>query len=319
MLLNYVKTAVLLAILSVILVTMGYVVGGESGALIALVVALGMNVFSYWNSDKMVLRLQNAQEVDAQSGGQFYEIVRGLAAKAGLPMPRVYIMRNPQPNAFATGRNPEHAAVVASTGLLELLTPEEVTGVISHELAHVKSRDTLIMTVAATIGGAISLLANYLQFAWLFGGRRNNNLGVLGTLAAILLFPFAAMLVQMAISRSREYQADRLGAEISGHPLWLASALEKISEAVKRIPNPDASRVPAMAHLFIINPLSGRATDSLFSTHPSTQNRIAELVKLAAEMGQTSAQGSFLPGAARAMLQQGGGPGPMDSGGRPWG
>lgn len=282
--LNYLKTAFLLAVLTGIFVALGGFVGGEQGLGIAFLIALVMNGFAYWKSDTLILRMFKAVEVDAQSGGQFYELVADLAHRAELPMPRVYVMPSPQPNAFATGRNPKHAAVCASTGLLDLLTPQEVAGVIAHELAHVKSRDTLTMMIAATIGGAISMVANWLQISAIFGNR-NSNKSRLATFAAMLLAPFAATLVQMAISRSREYQADRMGAMICGNPAWLASALAKIHDAVRRIPNPTASNVPATAHLFIMNPLTGRGWDSLFATHPSTENRIAELQKLAAEMG----------------------------------
>jgi heat shock protein HtpX len=260
---------------------------------IAFFVALGMNAFSLWQSDKMVLRMYGAEEVDPRSGGEYYKIVRDLAARGGLPMPRVYVMHNPQPNAFATGRNPANAAVCASTGLLEMLSPDEVSGVMAHELAHVKNHDTLTMAVAATIGGAISMLAQYLQFGAIFGGNRDNNnaVGWLGTIVAIILAPLAAMLVQMAISRSREYQADRLGAMISGRPLSLASALTKIEGYARQIRNEPAEAAPATAHLFIINPLSGEGMDNLFSTHPNTENRIAELEKLAREMGVSSSGG----------------------------
>lgn len=283
---NYTKTALLLLLLTALFVAMGGFIGGQTGLVVAFVMALAMNGFAFWKSDKIVLRMQGAQEVDAGAGGELYGIVQDLAARAELPMPKVYIMHNPQPNAFATGRNPANAAVAASTGLLDLLSQEEVAGVMAHELAHIRSRDTLTMTVAATIGGAISMIAQWLQFSAIFGGNRNGNQhGRLATFAAMLAAPFAAMLIQMAISRSREYQADRLGAMICGNPAWLASALARIHEAVRRVPNPLAERIPAMAHLFIINPLTGRGMDSLFTTHPSTENRIAELEKLAAEMG----------------------------------
>ncbi len=282
---NFAKTALLLAVLTAIFAFMGGFVGGETGLIVAFVMALAMNGLAYWKSDKIVLRMQGAQEIDANSGGELFTIVGELAGRAGLPMPRVYIMHNPQPNAFATGRNPANAAVCASTGLLDMLSREEVAGVLAHELAHIKSRDTLTMTLAATIGGAISMLAQWLQVSMIFGGRSTNRHGKLATFAAMLIAPFAAMLVQMAISRSREYQADRLGAMICGNPAWLASALAKIHDAVRRIPNPTAQGAPAMAHLFIINPLTGRGMDSLFMTHPATENRIAELQKLAAEMG----------------------------------
>jgi heat shock protein HtpX len=288
---NFAKTGLLLAVLTGILVAMGGLVGGATGALIALVVAAAMNMFSLWQSDKLVLRMYGAEEVDEHSGGEFYAIVRDLAQRAGLPMPRVYIMNNPQPNAFATGRNPQNAAVCASTGLIEMLSPEEVAGVMAHELAHVKNYDTLTMAVAATIGGAVSMLAQFLQFGALFGGNRENNnpLGWIGVLVAIIVAPLAAMLVQMAVSRSREYQADRVGGLISGNPLSLASALRKIEHYARAIPNEQAEAAPGTAHLFIINPLTGQGMDNLFSTHPNTENRIAELEKLAAEMGVSAA------------------------------
>jgi heat shock protein HtpX len=285
---NYAKTGLLLAVLTGIFVAMGALIGGTTGMVIAFVIAAGMNMFSLWQSDKMVLRMYGAQEVDAQSGGEYYAIVRDLAARAELPMPRVYIMNNPQPNAFATGRNPQNAAVCASTGLLEALSPEEVAGVMAHELAHIKNYDTMTMAVAATIGGAISMLAQYLQFGALFGGNRNNNsVGWIGMLVAIIVAPMAAMLVQMAVSRSREYQADRMGGQICGNPRWLASALQKIEGFARGIRNEPAEAAPATAHLFIINPLTGEGMDNLFSTHPNTANRIAELEKLAGELGAT--------------------------------
>jgi heat shock protein HtpX len=285
---NYAKTGLLLAVLTGIFVAMGGIVGGQAGMVIAFVIAAGINLFSLWQSDTMVLRMYGAQEVDARSGGEYYRIVQGLAQRAGLPMPRVYVMDNPQPNAFATGRSPAHAAVCASTGLIEMLSAEELAGVLAHELSHIKNHDTLTMAVAATIGGAIAMLAQYLQFGALFGGNRNNNnSGWIAALIAMILAPFAAMLVQMAISRSREYQADRMGAMLCGDPLWLASALRKIEGYARQIRNEPAEAAPATAHLFIINPLSGEGMDNLFSTHPNTENRIAELEKLAVEMGAT--------------------------------
>lgn len=288
---NYIKTGVLLAALTAILVSLGALVGGETGLVIAFIMALGMNAFSLWNSDRVVLRMHGAEEVDERTAPEFYSLVRELADRAGLPMPKVYIMHSDQPNAFATGRNPSHAAVCASTGLLNRLDREEVAGVMAHELAHVSNRDTLIMTVAATVAGAITMFANMMQFSMLFGGRRNGEgggpLGIIGALAAIILAPLAAMLVQMAISRSREYEADRMGAHICGEPLWLASALQKIEYYARRIMNPAAEEAPTTAHMFIINPLSGQGMDNLFSTHPSTENRIAELQKLAATMGRS--------------------------------
>jgi heat shock protein HtpX len=245
-----------------------------------------MNFFAYWNADRMVLAMHRAREVDARSAPEFYALVRDLSARAGLPMPRVYVADNPQPNAFATGRNPEHAAVCATTGLLAMLDRDEIAAVMAHELGHVQNRDTLIMTVTATIAGAISMLAN---FAFFFGGARNDNngnpLGIVGVLVAALVAPLAALLVQMAISRTREYSADRAGAEISGAPRALASALAKIANAAHRVPNPTAEMNPATAHLFIINPLSGARMDNLFSTHPATENRIAALLAMAGEGG----------------------------------
>jgi heat shock protein HtpX len=318
--LNFAKTGLLLALLTAIFVAVGGLAGGQTGMVIAFIMALGMNAFSLWQSDKMVLKMYGAEEVDERSAPEYYNLVRELAARAELPMPRVYVLHNPQPNAFATGRNPQNAAVAASTGLLESLSREEVAGVMAHELAHIKNRDTLIMTVAATIGGAISMLAQYLQFSALFGGNRNNNgPGILATLATVLLAPFAAMLVQMAISRSREYQADRLGALICGNPLWLASALHKIAGAAQHIENPEAERAPATAHMFIINPLSGRGIDNFFSTHPNTENRIAELEALAQEMRVTDYRSSPTP----TVQSTSGGPwgGGGSRGGRsgPWG
>ena len=296
---NYTKTALLLAILTAIFVAMGSVIGGQTGLVVAFVIAMAMNGLSLWKSDQIVLRMNGAQEVDAQSAPEFYGIVQALAQRAELPMPRVYVMHNPQPNAFATGRSPTSAAVCASTGLIEALSREEVAGVMAHELAHIKSRDTLTMTVAATIGGAISMLAQWLQFSAIFGGGRRDGGSRIGMLFAMIAAPFAAMLVQMAISRSREYQADRLGAMIVGNPLWLASALQKINAMVRQIPNERVEQVPAMAPLFIVNPLTGRGMDNLFSTHPSTDNRVAELMKLAQEMGITGAAGA-MPAAGRS-------------------
>jgi heat shock protein HtpX len=285
---NYAKTAALLAALTAIFVAMGAAIGGQNGMVIAFVVALGMNLFSFWNSDKMVLKMFGAQEVDERTAPEYYGLVRDLARRAELPMPRVFVMQNPQPNAFATGRSPERGAVAATTGLLDMLSREEAAGVIAHELAHIKNRDTLTMTIAATIGGAISMLAQYLQFGALFGGHRDDRggVGMIGAILAMLVAPFAAMLVQMAISRSREYSADRMGALICGNPNWLSSALVKIENAARRIPNEAAEEVPAAAHMFIINPLNGHGMDNLFSTHPNTANRIAALEALAQEMSR---------------------------------
>lgn len=285
---NLVRTAMLLAVMTALFMAVGFAIGGRGGMMIAFVMAAGMNFFSYWNSDRMVLRMYRAQEVDERSAPEYYAIVRDLAENAGLPMPRVYVIDSPQPNAFATGRNPENAAVAASTGLLNALSYDEVAGVMAHELAHVQNRDTLTMTLTATLAGAISMLGN---FAFLFGGNRENNnnpLGFVGVLIAMIVAPMAAMLVQMAISRTREYSADRRGAEICGKPLALASALQKIAGAAHRIHNDDAERNPATAHMFIINPLSGERMDNLFSTHPNTENRIAALQQMAQEMSMGS-------------------------------
>jgi heat shock protein HtpX len=281
---NHLKTFVLLAGLTALFVGAGYMIGGPTGMLIALVFALGMNLFSYWNADKIVLRMYGAVEVDASDANPvvrtYVRDVEELARRAGLPRPRITIIDSDQPNAFATGRDPAHAAVAASTGLLGLLDRDEIRGVMAHELAHVKNRDTLTMTVTATIAGAISALAN---FAFFLGGSQDDEErpgGIIGAIALAILAPIAAMLVQMAISRSREYEADRIGAEIAGEGASLARALEKIDVYARGgAVNHGAERNPATAHLFIINPLSGRGADNLFSTHPATHNRIAALLK----------------------------------------
>jgi heat shock protein HtpX len=260
----------------------GAALGGRGGMMIALVFAVGTNLFAYWNADRLALSAAGAEEVDARSAPDLVALVGDLAARARLPPPRVFIVRSDQPNAFATGRNPQHAAVAVNTGLIDRLTREELAGVLAHELAHVKHRDTLTMTITATLAGAISSIAHW---GWFMGGRRNNGLGFLGTILISILAPMAAMLVQMAVSRSREYAADRGGAEICGNPLWLARALEKISVAAAAIPNETAEVHPAMAHLYIVNPLTGRGMDSLFSTHPDVGNRVAALEDLARRMG----------------------------------
>jgi heat shock protein HtpX len=292
---NYLRTAILLAGLTGLFMAVGYLIGGASGATIALVVAAATNLFAYWNSDRVVLSMYGAHEVDQHTAPELVSLVAALAARAGLPMPRVFLMDNPQPNAFATGRNPQNAAVAVTTGLVQSLSREELGGVIAHELAHVKNHDTLLMTITATIAGAISMVA---QFGMFFGGHRDNNNGpgIIGSIAMMILAPLGAMLVQMAISRTREYAADNLGARIVGQPMWLASALVKIANAAHEIPNMDAERNPATAHMFIINPLSGHGIDSLFSTHPSTENRIAELQRLAAELGTHAAPPPARPG-----------------------
>jgi heat shock protein HtpX len=275
---NTFRTGFLMALLTSIFVAAGFLLGGPGGMMIAFLFAVGTNVFTYWNSDRIVLSMYGAREVDEQAAPRLYHIVRRLAANAGLPMPRVCMMDNPQPNAFATGRDPQHAAVCATTGILETLSDEELAGVLAHELGHVKNRDTLTMTITATMAGAISMLAN---FAFFFGGRdRRNPLGLAGTILVAVLAPVAAMLVQMTISRAREYEADKAGAEISGHPLWLASALERISHSAKQIENAPADAHPATASLFIINPLHGGFA-GLFSTHPPTEERVARLRAMA--------------------------------------
>ncbi len=277
---GYARTALLLGVMTALFVGIGYLLGGQTGMVIAFLVAAGMNLFAYWNSDKMVLRMYNAREVTRAEAPDLVEVVGFMARNAEIPMPRVYVVENDQPNAFATGRDPEHGAVAVTTGLLGMMTREELAGVIGHELSHIKHRDTLTMTITATIAGAIGMLANFALFFG--GGRRNNPLGLVGALLIMILAPLAAMLVQMAISRTREYEADRAGAEVCGRPLWLASALEKLGQASGRIPNPAAERHPATAHLFIANPLGGTGTDNLFATHPSMENRIARLREMAA-------------------------------------
>ncbi len=293
---NYAKTAILLAALTGLFLAIGYALGGEGGMMMALVFAAATNLFAYWNADKMVLGMYGAREVGPDEAPGFHRIVANLAANAGLPMPKVYLIDDAQPNAFATGRNPENAAVAATRGLLEMLDEREVAAVMAHELAHVKNRDTLTMTVTATVAGAIGMLA---QFAFMFSGSNNRERGGLGpvaTIALMILAPLAASLVQMAISRSREYEADRVGGEISGDPLALASALEKIAAGVAHVPSEAAERNPATAHLFIMNPLSGAGMDNLFSTHPNPANRIAALVEQARAMG---AGGGFARAARR--------------------
>ena len=280
---NSIKTGILLAGLTALFMGAGFMLGGEGGMLIALVFACATNLFAYWNADKIVLRMYNAKEVTAQSAPGLYGIVEQLARRAQMPMPKVYIIDSDQPNAFATGRNPENAAVAATRGLLRILDNEEIAGVMAHELAHVKNRDTLIMTVTATIAGALSMLAN---FALFFGGNRNNPLGIIGTIAVMILAPVAAMLVQMAISRTREYGADAGGAEICGNPMWLARALEKLEQGSRQIDNDAAEANPATAHMFIINPLHAHSVDSLFSTHPKTANRVQKLREIAGIVGK---------------------------------
>lgn len=290
---NGFKTLILLSALTALLMALGFTFGGSKGAVIAFVIAFGMNIFSYWNSDKIVLRMHNAQEVDARSAPEFYTMVADLARRAELPMPRVYVIDSPHPNAFATGRNPENAAVAATTGLLNMLTRDEIAGVMAHELGHVKNRDTLIMTMVATVAGAISMLANFGLFF-----RGNDQRGnALATILAVIVAPIAAMIVQMAISRTREYGADRTGAEISGNPMALASALAKISQGAAAIPNPVAERLPATAQLYIVP----TRMSEMFSTHPATEKRIAALQDMAVDIIPVAAP-SPAPAARRSAL-----------------
>ena len=286
---NAFRTGLLMAAMTGLFLAAGYLVGGQGGMVFAFLLALGTNFYAYWNADKIVLRMYNAREVSEAEAPELVRIVRTLSNSAGLPMPRVYIADNPQPNAFATGRNPEHAAVCATTGLLSRVNNEELAGVLAHELSHVKNHDTLVMTITATIAGAISMLAN---FAFFMGGRRNSPLGAIGVLLVVLMAPLAAALVQMAISRTREYEADHSGALLSGKPLWLASALQHIQEGAEQIDNEAANTHPATAHLFIINPLHGGLA-GLFSTHPPTEERIARLKVMAAQMGETPKHGPW--------------------------
>lgn len=267
-----IQTAMLMAAMTALFGFAGTMLGGFEGLLIAIILAIAVNLFAWYNSDKMVLRMYGSKEVPR--GHPLYEMVADLSLNAQLPVPKVYEIQSDQPNAFATGRNPENAAVAATTGLLERLNQNEIAAVMAHELAHIKNRDTTIMVVAATFAGAISMLANFAMF---FGGRRNNNMGFIGLIAMMILAPLAASLIQMAISRSREYIADRVGAEICGNPLWLASALKSIQGFASKIDNHGAERNPSTAHMFIINPLHAHAHDKLFSTHPSTANRITAL------------------------------------------
>jgi heat shock protein HtpX len=295
---NHVKTFILIAAMTALFMTIGFMIGGVAGMALAFVFAAGMNLFTYWNADSIVLRTYHAREVEADDPNPqiqtYVADVEALAVKADLPRPRICIIDNDQPNAFATGRDPAHAAVCATTGLLAMLSRDEVRGVMAHELAHVKNRDTLTMTITATFAGAIGALANFGMF---FGGNdRDRPGGLIGTLALAILAPLAAALVQMAISRSREYEADRVGAEIAGDPQALARALQKI-EGMGRagVVNHDAERNPATAHMFIINPLSGAWADNLFSTHPATANRVEALMTLAASLPARTQRGTAVP------------------------
>lgn len=279
---NALRTTALLAGLSVLLVLVGGAFGGKGGMIIALIFAGAMNLGSYWFSDRMVLKMHGAREISAADSPELYNVVRELAQSAQLPMPRVYIMESDTPNAFATGRDPSHAAVAATTGLLRLMNREELRGVLAHELAHVRHRDTLIGAVAATFAGAITMIANMAQWAMLFGGFRGDDEeggagGVLGGLVMIVLAPLAATLIQMAVSRSREFAADKGGADIAGNPMGLANALRKLEQANQQHPMASATRNPGTAHMFIVNPLAGVNIGKMFSTHPPTAERIERL------------------------------------------
>lgn len=302
---NTLKTFMLLAAMTAVFVAVGYFVGGAMGMVIAFGVAIAMNAFAYWNSDRMVLSHYHAQPAEESNHPAVRAYVADtleMAQRAGMPSPKIYIMDNPQPNAFATGRNPQNAAVAATTGLLQMLSRDEIRGVMAHELAHVRHRDTLTMTITATLAGAIGMLANFAMF---FGGGNGERPNPIAAIAIMLIAPIAAALVQMAISRSREYEADRGGAEISGDPGALARALEKIEHYARGVPNADAERNPATAHVFIINPLSGQGADNMFSTHPATANRVAKL--------RAMSGGSFVPSSPRPAVA------PADAGGGPWG
>lgn len=277
---NTLKTTFLMALLTVLMVTLGGMIGGKGGMTMALIMAAGMNFFSYWFSDKMVLSMYGAQEIGEADDPRFYRLVQRLAERAGLPMPKVYLIDSDTPNAFATGRNPQHAAVAATTGILRILTEDELAGVMAHELAHVKNRDILISTIAATFAGAITYLAHMAQWAAMFGGRSEEDEGggIIGSILMAILAPIAAMLVQMAISRSREYGADAGGASICGNPLYLANALQKLELANHQVP---MQANAATAHMFIVNPLTAGGIASLFSTHPPMPERIARLQEMA--------------------------------------
>jgi heat shock protein HtpX len=280
---NYFRTGMLLAAMTALFGVIGFLIGGKGGMMIALLFAAGTNLFAYWNSDRLALNAHNAREVTETDAPEFVRMVKELALRAQMPMPRVYIMDEAQPNAFATGRNPENAAVAATTGLMQMLTKEELAGVMAHELAHIKHHDTLTMTITATLAGAISAIATWGSF---FGGGSDEKRSMIVSILIAIVAPLAAMVIQMAISRSREYEADRVGGEICGNPAWLASALEKISQGVAHIPNESAEHHPATSHLFILNPLHVGGMQALFSTHPDPQERIGLLMDQARAKGQ---------------------------------
>ena len=284
------RTFILMAAMTAFVGFIGLMLGGEAGLLIALVIAGGMNFYSYWNSDKAVLRMHGAREVDARSAPDLWRMTEDMAKGADMPMPKLYILETEQPNAFATGRNPENAAVAVTRGLMNNMSREEVAGVVAHELAHIKNRDTLTMTITASLAGAVSMLANFAMF---FGGGRDRPMGLIGTLAMMILAPMAAGMVQMAISRTREYEADAMGAAICGNPSWLASALNRLGVLSGRIDNIQAERNPATAHMFIVNPLHMQAYDSLFATHPPIEKRIARLQELTAARGASGHDGPW--------------------------
>jgi heat shock protein HtpX len=317
---NLVRTGILLAALTGLFLAVGFLLGGEGGLIIAFLFALGMNFFAYWNSDKMVLRMHNAHPVTRASASELHRMVETLANRAGLPMPAVYLIDSDQPNAFATGRDPQHSAVAVTRGLLQSLDEQQVAGVVAHELAHIKNRDTLTMTVAATIAGAVSMLAN---FAFFFGGSRNGErANPIVAILVMLLAPLGAALVQMAISRTREFSADRDGAQICGEPSWLAGALQRIERLATGTHIPTAERNPATAHLFIINPLHGGGIASLFRTHPPTEERVARLLAMSGGGGtsvrRTGGQ-SFRADSSSTARRSGRGSVPSAGGGRgPW-
>lgn len=309
---NHAKTFILLAAMTALFGGIGLLIGGPTGMLIALGIAVAMNLFAYWNADTMVLKHYRAEPIGPDHPDPlvrtYVQDTIALAQRAGMPVPKIAIIDNPQPNAFATGRDPANATVAATTGLLRMLSRDEIRGVMAHELAHVKNRDTLTMTVTATIAGAISMLANFAMF---FGPRdENGNSNPIAGILIMILAPIAAAIVQMAISRSREYEADRVGAEIAGDPDSLARALDKIERYARGELNIDAERNPATAHMFIINPLAGKGADNLFSTHPATGNRIAALMKLAATMGVQSRGGPWSGGGSGGGSAGGSGRGP---------